>query len=250
MVAAAVFCAGCEQPADVRVGGDMGWWDESRSESLRHNLLVFQNNFEDQVEDSAMKILRESTARNVRLAALRWRTRLPDQLEQKTREPNAMVALLDAWTLTMRQMDYFTKGEGKELFGEHQQIAIDSATCVQNDARKLADDYIPEIHREQLEKQITEYAAKHPFVGLFEQTEPASLSTDKSALDTFGQILMLPLAPFASADRVGKGVQDFNVTASRFTDTLGDLPAETRWQLEVLLSSTPPWSAPLPKPRR
>jgi hypothetical protein len=232
----AVICAGCGQPETVDpTDKEPVWWDTSRSEALRHDLQVFENNFENQVEDTASRILQNTSKRGIRMAALAWKTRLLDRLEEKTRETNPIVAMLDTWALAVRQRQYLAEGEGKDIFGDQQGLAIATAKGLEQRAEMLAKRYIPNEQEPQLEKEIAEYAGEHPFTGLFEQAKATSLSTDKTALETFGSILTLPLAPLASAERFGKGVQNFNVTAARFTDTLSELPADTRWQMEVLL---------------
>jgi hypothetical protein len=209
------------------------WLSDAGTRNLREELRTFQNETEALIEGTADAIARRSPGNDVRNASLLWKTRLSGRLEDKLKDPNPMVALLDAWVFAKQVLEYMELGEGKDLFKSAQPQAVEAARRTLERVREIAERYMPPDKLPATREQIARHAADHKLTGLFEETRSASVRSNDAVLGGLQQVLALPLAPFRAAEGVREGAGAF----TKFNETVADLPRKSRWEAEVFLTT-------------
>ena len=213
------------------------WWNEIQYNSLREYLETYQEEFETLIESTADDISEKESDRKIQKSCLIWKTRMIDKLKDKLKEENALVSLLDTWLFSVRMLRFFESGDGSNMFGVNQQLAIDAAKESESMIEDIAIIFIPPAKLPQIRKELYNYALQNPFIGTFKEKKNSSLRLNKKAIKSFSKILSVPLAPVKIAAKAKKDIDSFKTTASRFADIMEDLPQEIRWELELLLFS-------------
>jgi hypothetical protein len=79
------------------------------------------------IEEAADEIGDRAEDPQVRKAALLWKLRAIPIVHAAALQPDPLLAAADLWAFSLQMLRYFSEGEGREVFGTYQPIAI--ATC-------------------------------------------------------------------------------------------------------------------------
>lgn len=79
------------------------------------------------IEETADEIALESDDPAVRKAALRWKINAIPMVQEAALQPDPLIAAGDLWALFLQMGAYFSEGEGRDVFGPFQPLAV--ATC-------------------------------------------------------------------------------------------------------------------------
>lgn len=229
-----VLAAGCAAGGNAVDGDPMASpqfeLNPSRREALRGELDAFEEEAESLVVAAADTIIRSAIDTDVRRAALLWKTRMLDRMDDRLGDPNPVVAAVDAWVICLQLRYYLETGEGATLFGEDQGQAVQTARQIAAHIEAICRRYAGPA-AEKLAAGVQVYAEQHPITGVFQEARPAAVRLDQSMFGGLQQVLAAPLAPFRAVEGVQSGAETF----SRFEKTVADLPQEMRWQGELLL---------------
>ena len=77
-----------------------------------------------------------------------------------------MAAGTDIWALCAQQQQFFSDGNGKNLFGKYQYIAIDASTELMDEIERIADDFRDEKYRTGAINEISEWVKEYPLKDL------------------------------------------------------------------------------------
>lgn len=220
-------------PLDGKDQFDKPSLSPARAAGLRRELDAFQEETEAGIEAAADRIVHNTVSNDTRRAALLLKTRFVDRLDDKLREPNAVVATVDALVICLQALQFIEGADGARLFGEDQAIAIEAVRRAAHRIEAILARYTPTGTLPKLRGEVRRYAAKHPFTGEFHEPEPASTRLDAGMFRGLQKLLSAPLAPFRAAEGVKEGADAFR----DFNKTVGDLPREIRWEAELLLLS-------------
>ncbi len=204
---------------------------------LTGRIREFADYFEATVVQATIEIERRARPREERRAAAMWRVHSIQQCRSHAGQDDPREAMVDLWTLCQRQLDYFSEGNGKSLFGEYQPIALAAAQEIYAAVEQLVRDHVREDAFDNSKARVLEYARQHPIEGVFGGQPPERLSDDTEVQNALASIVTLPLAPLAALRGVGEAsgsVRDVSRSVDRFTDVVEDFPATARWQLELL----------------
>jgi methyl-accepting chemotaxis protein len=231
------FLWGCEAPKPAGpVQGAKAVPANAQAE-LREELDAFVGFFQQTVEQAAMRIARESSLRQQQQAAATWRVRVGRLVRSAADQTDAREALLDLWVLSERMHSFLAGEEGREIFGEYQTVAVDAAERIRNRIEQLATRYVPEDSFEKTQGDVKQYASAHPMRRDYAEPAAGEFSDVAAGRQIVNLLVGVPLAPFTTLTNVQKGaesVSNLSGTADRFTDVVQDLPAELRWQLQLL----------------
>ena len=209
---------------------------------LRGGLGGWASNFASLVTAASDRIRTASKQREARRNTLLWQLRIIPLARQAAYLPDVQQAYVAALALANAQHDYLTTGEGRALFGEQQPIAVDAAGAIEEDTIGLGKAFLSEKQIARLQTQVDDLVAKHPIQGKFEAgTLVAGLQESTTEGGVFSWVVNLPMVPFRALSGVtdtAQAVSDFNETARAFTETVNQLPLQTRWELELLLYDT------------
>ena len=208
-------------------------------DELRKMLDTYEEEFNDLIKGAAYEIDSESDSPRINRITLLWRTRLITANSNLINQEEPLAALVDAWSLAVRQNIYLKDGKGSTIFAEFQPKAIATADLIEKTIVNIALNAMPPSVFEETQKSIITFAKENNIEGTFNKVllypTQEILSKDKS---TFMTALELPLTPFRAlegVDRGAEGIQKLSVTADRFSDIVDQLPESTRWQLLLLL---------------
>lgn len=235
-----VGTGGCAAPGGVarsRVGPveSAGLSKEDIADLLRQ----FEDTFEATVRHATERLVAANPDRRTRRLMLLWQTRVIPMLRDALGQDDALHGLLDAWVLCARQRDFFTDGDGQDLFGDHQSIAREAAArCVERIEGIAALVLRPQTLSDAREA-VDELARKFPLRGDFGglPVRTAVEQPDKRP-DVLTSVLTAPIAPFRAFEGIDRGaeaIKGFTAVAARMTDVVNDLPESARLQTELLL---------------
>jgi hypothetical protein len=176
--------------------------------------------------------------RDARRSSLIWRIQMIPLAKQAAFRANAQEAYVASLALATAQHDYLTGGEGSALFGPQQPIAVEVARRIEESAVRIGLAFLNDRQLERLQKEVDTLVAQHPIRGTFAADALLQGFTEEGSRGMFSWVVNLPMVPFRALSGVSdtaQAVNAFNDTAQEFTETVGDLPQLTRWQLELLL---------------
>lgn len=206
-------------------------------EELRDRLDQFEDSFEAQIRKASDELLDADDSRRMKRLTLIWQMRMIPMLRNNLDQQNPLGALLDAWTLCERMRQFLAEGDGKSLFGTHQQIAVRAATDAEVEIQKIASLVLKPPMMEDTRERVKEVATSHPLFGEFSGSDVRAAiagSNDKVLQD----VLAIPLTPFrwlGGVDETAQAIKGFTVVSSRLTDVVQGLAADARLQTQLLL---------------
>jgi hypothetical protein len=208
-------------------------------EGLRQELAFQAASFSGAVSTAADDITNATTNRRIRRYALIWRLRVIPLAQRAAFNDDPRAGYLQSLLLATLQLNYFETGDGKDLFGPQQPIAIETAQRLQQQAADIGQRFLKKQELAQVVAEVKRYATQFPIQGReFSMQRAITGAVQLQQSDLFTQVLSIPLAPFRALEGVDSGAQairEFNVTARRFTDIAAQLPEQIRGELELLL---------------
>ena len=206
---------------------------------LRNELSGYAARFAAVVSDAAEDISTATQQRSVRRRTLIWRMKMIPPVQEAAFTDSAQEGYLRLLGISIAQSLYLREGDGRDLFGAQQSIAIDAAVQLQADAVEIGSRFLSPERQAKVTAELESLAAKNPIVGRdFSiqrlQSARARIQNNESLMG----VLTLPFAPLTALRGVDSGaeaIRDFNVTARQFSLIIAQLPEQLRTQMELLL---------------
>ncbi|UCG34215.1 MAG: hypothetical protein JSU68_06180 [Phycisphaerales bacterium] len=231
---------GCEAPRPTEKAQGAEAVPADAQADLREGLGEFVAFFQDTIEQAAVRIARETPVRQQQRAAAMWRVRSGRLVRSAADQADAREALLDLWVLSVRMHRFLEGEEGQQVFGEYQTVAVDASERIRSRIAQVARQYVPEDLFGKTQENVERYAVAHPMSGDYADPAAGDFSDADAGQQVVNLLVGVPLAPFTTLTKMRKGadsVSDLSGTADRFTDVVQDLPADLRWQLQLLALS-------------
>jgi hypothetical protein len=194
--------------------------------------------FQGVVVAACDRIRTNTRERDPRRNSLIWQIRMIPLAKQAAFRPDAQEAYVAALAMANAQRDYLETGEGRNLFGAQQEIAVAAAREIEEGALAIGRQFLNDRQLARLQQQVDELVAQNPIRGTFAADALLQGFVETSSRGMFTWVVDLPMVPFralAGVSDTAQAVNSFNDTAKEFTQTVADLPHLTRWQLELLL---------------
>jgi len=96
---------------------------KARERPMRVSLYEYSYNFARRVEQAADRIADHTTDPQVRRAALQWKRGAVTEIQRVAFQEDVLLGVLDAWSFTVQQQQFFESGAGRAVFGDAQPIA-------------------------------------------------------------------------------------------------------------------------------
>jgi hypothetical protein len=210
-------------------------WPEFRTdyrvETLRASLREYSITFAAGVELAAASIERRTTDATVRRNALLWRLRAIPEMRQACFRPEAVAALLDAWTFA-RQMDHlFREGSGSNAFGALQPEALEVSGRLVAQMREIASSIAisPEARTAFEHRIIDPWVVEHPLRDItFVRESPVARFAEQSAARGDA---------FQSVGTIEEVVSNLSQQARIY---LAELPRQVHGEIDLLRSDLLP----------
>jgi hypothetical protein len=233
--ASLLACAAVRERLPAAVGGNVGG---TTAAELRDALGVWASSFSSLVTAASDRIRSETRDRDVRRHTLLWQLRMVPLARRAAFRPDPQEAYVASLAVATAQHTYLTEGEGAQLFGEQQPIAVSAAAKLEHDVLGIGQSFLSPAQLEQLHREVDGLAAEHPIRGIFAADALVQGFSDPKVRGMFAWVVDLPMVPFRALSGVSdtaQAVHAFNETAREFTETVSELPHLTRWELELLL---------------
>ncbi|MHC4845117.1 MAG: hypothetical protein ACYTCU_03045 [Planctomycetota bacterium] len=205
---------------------------------LRDRLHEFVMGFTSSVELAADNVARSTDDRTTRRRTLTWKIQATEVGHQALLTEPPMSGFIDLWTLTIQMQAFFERGDGRDIFGDQQALAIDVAREQVRRIEALGGRLLDEGDLETAREAVYAFAAENPMRTLRGRATNRPSGAGPGALSRLESIVTLPLAPFRVFSGVNEGAQairEFTTVADRFTDIVRTLPEQTAWQTQLLL---------------
>jgi len=201
-------------------------------------LAAWADSFQSTLIGATDRVRTATRARDPRRNCLLWQLRMVPISRQAAFRPDPQQAYVASLAVATAQTEYLTSGEGRALFGAQQAVATGAAQQIEQDVIEIGQQFLSAQQLERLQKQVDQLVSRHPIQGVFAVDSLLEGFSDPSSRTMFAWVVDLPMVPFRALSGVSdtaQSIQAFNETAAKFTETVGDLPQLTRWQLELLL---------------
>ncbi len=202
--------------------------EEITAQELQIRVREFSHHFARIVEEASERIMEMSNDPSVRKHALAWKIYAIPECHSTSMEHDPLMAFIDTWTFTAQIADYFETGNGKDVFGKFQSIAIDTSrnleTQIMNDLKDWA---VPEGF-EKAKCFVKDWKLEHPLTTHFFNRDSTLLVLS----EVFKEDRKGTFATVGSLDQNTRDIAD------RITFLTENLPRTARWHAEYLMETT------------
>jgi hypothetical protein len=208
-------------------------------EELADELNAFASRFAGLVATAGEEIAATSDDSALRRRTLLFGLRLKPAVQEAAFDPNPQAGYVRVLTITVMLRYYLTTGDGGNLFGASQPIAVAAAETLEADAYEIGMRFLTPAELADVKREVAGLAERFPIRGT--QFSLASARQAVREAPTRGplyNVMVLPLAPFRALQGVDTGaaaIRDFNQTARHFGAVVAALPAELRGEMQLLL---------------
>lgn len=208
-------------------------------EELGDELNAFASRFAGLVSTAAEEIGAKSDSPTIRRRTLLWSLRLSPAVQEVAFGPDPRAGYVRVLTVTVMMRRYFTTGDGRNLFGDSQPIAVSVAEVLEADAFAIGARFLTERELEAVRREVYDIADRFPIVGTqFSLVQARQAEQAVPSSNVLMEVMTLPLSPFRALQGVDSGaaaIREFNQTARRFSTIVSAMPEELRGEMLLLL---------------
>ena len=206
---------------------------------LREELVAFSARFASAV-DAAGEQIREATDDPViRRRVLLWEVRMIPLVQEAAVSPEPRDGFVAINGLLVAMRKYFTEGDGSQMFGPQQPIAVETAEELEDDFYQVGRLFLSDEDVTRLRRDLAQGMEGRAISGRdFTVTNIQRYVREARETGRLDWVWRVPMSPFRALEGVGSGaaaMHDFNDTAIRFSRIVEALPQQMRWQSELLL---------------
>lgn len=177
------------------------------------------------VEEAADEIDMASRDPQIQRAALRWKLEAIPRTNQAVFRQDPLLALVDVWAFTLQHRTYLTEGDGRDLFGPQQPIALDAAERMIQAVEAVAVRASATGDIDAARDLVAGWAAETPIEGpSLTRVSMVNFVADVAAASRAGA--------FASVGQLQTDVADLATRLDLFAD---QLPKLARWQSQYVV---------------
>ncbi|MBI5844722.1 MAG: hypothetical protein HZB23_08645 [Deltaproteobacteria bacterium] len=203
---------------------------------LRRRLRDGFERFSLMVVATADRIKEETDDLTVRRRAVYWKTVAVPAYASMISEPNPRLALVDILTFTTAMRRSFESGQGKDLFGQFQPLALETARAAEKDARATAHALMSEKDARAVLSEVESWLAAHPVDDPYGTT---ALGQSAGAIRPMPESLVnAPLSTIRKwtnrLDAATEAVREITRVGDRIAQVAELSPNTGRWSMELL----------------
>jgi hypothetical protein len=197
-------------------------------EDLRKTLMKFCADVAASLDTASREIALKTTNREAVRNVVIWKIFAAEDSQRAFDRVEPRVALIDLWTLTYQMYDFINEGQGRSLFAEGQEIAVESCRSLVARIEQIGAEAMGDELYEKVREDLLAFAKENPIASVGTRI-PNYPSRSKNLGDiTFGWLSSFnPL----QMSEVGEA----SVALEEFTYVLDGLPEKARWNTELLL---------------
>ncbi len=160
------WSTGCSTKPAPRTPGMAAVGVDITTAELRLVLYRYQGVFAAKIHQAADKIFANESDRDVREMSIRWKINAVPTMQSAVFQLDPLAGLADAWGLTAQMENFFTTGNGKELFGDSQAIAIETSRALRVEIRALAHSIVGDAKLREVELDFSTWLDENPILDI------------------------------------------------------------------------------------
>jgi hypothetical protein len=197
------------------------------STELRIRLNEFGKYFAGTIEETADEIIKNTDNVEVKRNALEWKINVIPRALESLVIMDPVAAGIDFYALCLQMDHFFRLGNGKDLFNEQQQLAINASEDILKEFRIIANDFRDYEARGEIERFLAVWVIKNPIKNLkFNRKSTLDLLAEALGREEYGL--------GSTVGSMAEGIHDLRRQVTIYTDFL---PKHVKWQLEYELYS-------------
>lgn len=174
------------------------------------------------VEEAADEIIQNTDDEQVKMNALEWKINAIPQALQSLVILDPLAAGYDIYAFSAQMHEFFKEGNGKNLFGSQQYIAIKASKDILDEIEVIADDFRDKKYRNESIKYLDEWVKENPIRNL--------QFNRKSTFDLMAKTLGAQQYDIGSTvGSMSEGIHDIRRQITFYTEFL---PKHVKWQAE------------------
>jgi len=131
-------------------------------------VLMYQyaSHFASQVDLATNEIYTNSGDYHIRMAALQWNSNAIPEMMKSCFHFDPLTGLLGASAFAVQMDDFFRSGNGMDIFGDQQHVAVETSGRLRRDLLELAQRIWPEGDFDAYKEKVLAWAEAHPIENL------------------------------------------------------------------------------------
>lgn len=190
---------------------------------LSIRLNEFEKYFSGRVEQAADEIIRSTDNREIKMNALQWKINVIPRVLESLVILDPRAAGIDIYALSGQMGNFFKYGNGKDLFGKYQYIAIEACEDIIKEIERIADDFRTKEYRQESTKVLNGWIKDNPIENLqFNRRSTFELMAKTLGTEEYDI--------GSSVGSIALGIQDIRRQITVYTEFL---PKQTKWQAQL-----------------
>jgi hypothetical protein len=223
-----VLAAGCKSGPQTSAMMKQSPKVQASQQRIRISTHVFLDRFSGVVENAADEIIAATDDPEIRRNALIWKISAISVGQRAAFQEDPLAGYLDLWILSEQMERFFKEDAGRDLFGDHQSIAIRASRRVADEAEALAGELTADGDVSGAREIIDTWVESNPLENiLFDRTSTRLLVAELKTKQGKGA--------FATIGSLDETVSD---VADRSTYYAEYIPKMVFWEVELLLDET------------
>jgi len=194
------------------------------SEELRLQINNFAIRYTGIIEEAADKIISQTNDPQIKQNALLWKINSIPAISEVIFIIEPFAALVDTWAFCLQMIQFFEEGNGKDLFGDHQSIAVNASYKIENEIRTIVKKGIIDEDLSYAESHMLPWVKENPIENLGFTRQSTINMTAKYIADRNRTL----------AASVGGMEQTLNDLSMRLNIYYDQLPKLATWRVEYL----------------
>ncbi len=159
---ALIALAGCSTAPPPRTAAMARLQADVTRYELRLLVYDYASYFSAVVGDAADTILGAEEDRDVQRAALRFKIHAIPTIQKAVFQSDPLAGLADAWALSVQMRRFFENGNGREVFGRSQRVAVDAARHLEEEVVVLVESVVGVETRVKSSPEVERWAEANP----------------------------------------------------------------------------------------
>jgi methyl-accepting chemotaxis protein len=208
----------------------------------KEELTEALDNFEDSaaalIRETSMRIQKQKPDQKIRRSDVIKNVRLRQAFSTMLEQHDPIVAFLETWGLTVRLRLYVEQGEGRALYGDHQELVIETMRQLESKIEAIGRKLLREGEFGEAQKQIRRFAEQNPVRESFSNLVVYATQARPGEPPPFADVIAIPMAPFTAlkgVDRTASAIYGVRGSMDRIAEIIEHLPESARWELLLLL---------------
>jgi hypothetical protein len=125
-------------------------------------LYQYASHFASQVDLATSEIYENATDYDTRMAALQWNANAIPEMMKSCFHFDPLAGLLGANAFAVQMDEFFASGNGKDLFGDQQHVAVETSGRLRRELYEMSHRIWPDGDFDTYKQKVIEWAAAHP----------------------------------------------------------------------------------------